>query len=234
MDRSASMSRTGPQPDRRTEVAAVVADIRTRIRDLDIAMTGRARGAQSWCRWCATATSRARSARSTASTAPAASKNRSSRNACRDFARTTNSRILHSDVIIVADAGDFVFYDCVYEELLQSLGPINDDTTVPWTMFNDDVQMGFFGLYDQYLLNILYDRRIRPGMTRAEVEALLPEVLPQVRALGRREQQSKAVQHDPESGHRFSDKIMPIQRALKPVEPRAAGSSNSPPSHRAV
>ncbi len=75
-----------------------------------------------------------------------------------------------------------MFYDCIYEELLQSLGPINDDTTVPWTMFNDDVQMGFFDLYDQYLLNILYDRRIRPGMTRAEVEALLPEVLPQVRA----------------------------------------------------
>ena len=70
-------------------------------------------------------------------------------------------------MIIVADAGDFVFYDCVYEELLQSLGPINDDTTVPWTMFNDDVQMGFFDVYDQYLLNILYDPRIRPGMTRA-------------------------------------------------------------------
>jgi hypothetical protein len=49
-------------------------------------------------------------------------------------------------------------------------------------MFNDDVQMGFFGVYDQYLLNILYDPRIRPGMTRAEVEALLPAVLPAVRA----------------------------------------------------
>ena len=98
------------------------------------------------------------------------------------FRKDETSRILHSDVLIVADAGEFVFYDCIYEELLQSLGPINDDTTVPWTMFNDDVQMGFFDLYDQYLLNILYDRRIRPGMTRAEVEALLPEVLPQVRA----------------------------------------------------
>ena len=74
------------------------------------------------------------------------------------FRKDENSRILHSDVLIVADAGDFVFYDCIYEELLQSLGPINDDTTVPWTMFNDDVQMGFFDLYDQYLLNILYDR----------------------------------------------------------------------------
>ena len=44
-------------------------------------------------------------------------------------------------------------------------------------MFNDDVQMGFFDIYDQYLLNILYDPRIRPGMTRQEVNALLPDVL---------------------------------------------------------
>jgi serine/threonine protein kinase HipA of HipAB toxin-antitoxin module len=48
-------------------------------------------------------------------------------------------------------------------------------------MFNDDVQMGFFDLYDQYLLNILYDSRIRPGMTREQVKALLPDVLPAVR-----------------------------------------------------
>jgi hypothetical protein len=42
--------------------------------------------------------------------------------------------------------------------------------------------MGFFGLYDQFLLNILYDPRIRPGMTRAQVEAVLPVVIPDVRA----------------------------------------------------
>src|SRR5205809_782105 len=44
------------------------------------------------------------------------------------FRKDENSRILHSDVLIVADAGEFVFYDCIYEELLQSIGPINDDT----------------------------------------------------------------------------------------------------------
>jgi hypothetical protein len=49
-------------------------------------------------------------------------------------------------------------------------------------MFNDDVQLGFFGVYDQYLLNILYDPRIRPGMTVSEVRAVLPAVLPAVRA----------------------------------------------------
>ena len=85
-------------------------------------------------------------------------------------------------MILPVDAGDFTFLDCAYEELLQALGPINDDASIPWTMFNDDVQMGFFDLYDQYLLNILYDPRIRPGMTKQEVEAVLPEVLPTVRA----------------------------------------------------
>jgi hypothetical protein len=49
-------------------------------------------------------------------------------------------------------------------------------------MFNDVVQLGFFGVYDQYLLNILYDPRIRPGMTVAQVRAVLPAVLPTVRA----------------------------------------------------
>jgi hypothetical protein len=60
---------------------------------------------------------------------------------------------------------------------LQALGAINDDRSVPWTMFNDDVQMGFFDIYDQFLLNILYDPRIRPGMTKEAVAEILPEVL---------------------------------------------------------
>jgi hypothetical protein len=37
--------------------------------------------------------------------------------------------------------------------------------------------MGFFDIYDQYLLNILYDPRIRPGMARPEIDLLLPDVL---------------------------------------------------------
>jgi hypothetical protein len=91
-------------------------------------------------------------------------------------------RIIGSDVILVVDAGTFVFYDCAYEELLQALGPIRDDPTVPWTMFNDDVQKGFFDRYDQYILNILYHPRVHAGMTRRQVRKLLPDIMPDVRA----------------------------------------------------
>jgi hypothetical protein len=101
------------------------------------------------------------------------------------FRKNERSEIEHSDVILTVDKGDFVFLDCAYEELLQSLGPINDTNSVPWTMFNDQVSMGFFDIYDQYLLNILYHPRIKPGMSVEEVKAVLPEVLADVRAFVR-------------------------------------------------
>ena len=85
-------------------------------------------------------------------------------------------------MILTVDNGDFIFFDCAYEELLQSLGPINDTSSVPWTMFNDNVSMGYFDVYDQYILNLLYDPRIKAGMTVQEVKAVLPDVLADVRA----------------------------------------------------
>src|ERR1043166_8389558 len=98
------------------------------------------------------------------------------------FRKNEKYEIEHSDVILTVDNGDFIFFDCAYEELLQSLGPINDTSSIPWTMFNDSVQMGYFDVYDQYIMNILYDPRIRAGMTVAEVCAVLPAVLADVRA----------------------------------------------------
>jgi len=98
------------------------------------------------------------------------------------FRKNDEYEIQRSDVILTVDSSDFVFHDCAYEELLQSLGPINDTNSVPWTMFNDDVSMGFFDVYDQYIMNILYDPRIRAGMTVDEVRAVLPVILPDVRA----------------------------------------------------
>jgi Protein of unknown function (DUF2927) len=97
------------------------------------------------------------------------------------FSEDPEHRIRRAEVLLTDDGGDFSFLDCAYEELLQALGPINDDRSVPWSMFNDDVQMGFFDVYDQYILNILYDPRVRPGMTRRELEVLLPDILPEIR-----------------------------------------------------
>ena len=176
------MSTTARKPDRRAQLAAVVADIRSRVRNLDIAMADRRDDANVVVTLVRdrdlAATIRALYGTRSGAPHPALAR------AAMPVRLPQGRKLPHPAFrrVLVADAGDFVFYDCVYEELLQSLGPINDDTTVPWTMFNDDVQMGFFDLYDQYLLNILYDPRIRAGMTREAGRALLPEMLPQVRA----------------------------------------------------
>ena len=170
------------KPDRRRQVAEAVADIAARIEHLDIAMTEE-RGAADVAVTLVRNRHFASTIRAFYGRDRARRIQRSLEPQCLSgFSKDEQYRIIHSDVILVVDAGDFIFYDCVYEELLQALGPINDDSSVPWTMFNDDVQKGFFDVYDQYLLNILYDPRVRPGMTREEVRAVLPQVLRSVRA----------------------------------------------------
>lgn len=169
------------RPDRRGQVAAIVADIRARVDHLDIAMA-ESREAANVVVTLVHNRDLLPTIRKFFGGAKARHIQRSLDPQCLSgFRKDDAFRIVHSEVIAVADAGDFIFYDCMYEEILQALGPINDTATIPWTMFNDDVQKGFFGRYDQYLLNILYDPRIRPGMTREEVRALLPQVLPAVR-----------------------------------------------------
>jgi hypothetical protein len=170
------------RPDRRSQVAAVVADIRSRIAGIDIAMTTDRKGANVEVRLL-----RGRdfipALRKAYGAARARQIQKSLDPQCiSGFRKDEQFRIEHSDVFLVADTSNFVFFDCVYEELLQSLGPINDTDEVPWTMFNDDVRMGFFGVYDQYILNILYHPRVRAGMTADEVRGLLPQIMPEVRA----------------------------------------------------
>ena len=164
-------------PDRRSEIATIVADIRSRVNHLDVAVTDDRQAANFVVRLVPERDLK-RTIRSLYGNGRAAQIQRSLSPECLSgIGKDKQFRIRRAEVILPVDAGDFTFYDCAYEELLQALGAINADRSVPWTMFNDNVQMGFFDVYDQYLLNILYDPRIRPGMTKDEVNALLPEVL---------------------------------------------------------
>ena len=164
-------------PDRRAEIEAVIADIRTRVNHLDVAVTNDREAANFTVRLIA-GRDLDRTIRSLYGRDKARRIQQALKPQCLSgIGKDERYRIRRAEVILPVDAGDFTFYDCAYEELLQALGAINDDRSVPWTMFNDDVQMGFFDVYDQYLLNILYDPRLRPGMTKQEVNALLPDVM---------------------------------------------------------
>jgi hypothetical protein len=167
--------------NRKAQLARIVADIATRVQHLDIAMADSSDGANVVVKLV-----RDRDLNRTISTFYGSDRAREIRRnldpqCLSGFRKNEKYEIEHSDVILTVDNGDFIFFDCAYEELLQSLGPINDTNSVPWTMFNDSVQMGFFDVYDQYIMNILYDPRIRAGMTVQEVKAVLPQVLADVR-----------------------------------------------------
>ena len=164
-------------PDRRAEIATIVADIRSRVNHLDVAVTNNREDAN-FVVMLVGKHNLIPTIRSRYGANRAQQIQQSLHPQCLSgIGKDELYRIRRAEVILPVDAGEFTFYDCAYEELLQALGTINDDQSVPWTMFNDDVQMGFFDVYDQYLLNILYDPRIRPGMTKQQVGAILPEVL---------------------------------------------------------
>jgi hypothetical protein len=172
----------GARADRKAQLAKIVADIAQRVQHLDIAMVEKSEDAnvsvklvrdRELYRTIATHYGKERAREIKSSLDP---------QCLSGFRKNEKFEIEHSDVILTVDSGDFVFLDCAYEELLQSLGPINDTSSVPWTMFNDKVSMGFFDVYDQYILNLLYDPRIKAGMTIGEVNAVLPDVLSDVRA----------------------------------------------------
>jgi hypothetical protein len=172
----------GNRADRKAQLAKIVADIASRVQHLDIAMAGNLEDANVQVKLV-----RDRDLQRTIATFYGSERAREIKSSLdpqclSGFRKNEKFEIEHSDVILTIDNGDFVFFDCAYEELLQSLGPINDTESVPWTMFNDNVSMGYFDVYDQYLLNLLYDPRIKPGMTVQDVKAVLPDVMADVRA----------------------------------------------------
>ena len=171
---------------RKMQLAAVVADIGMRVQHLDIAMAGTRETATIEVRLV-----RDRDLYPTIEKLYGSERAREIRTSLdpqclSGFRKNDKFEIEHSDVFLASDVSSFTFFDCAYEELLQALGPINDTGSVPWTMFNDQVQMGFFDVYDQYILNVLYDPRITPGMTVEEVKAVLPEALADARAFVRK------------------------------------------------
>jgi hypothetical protein len=90
---------------------------------------------------------------------------------------TADGAIVRSVSFIIVDKGDDVFLDCAYHELLHAFGLSNHDQRNPWTTLNQKRMVGYLTIYDRSLLTLLYDERIKPGMTARQVRALLPGLI---------------------------------------------------------
>ncbi|EBA06428.1 DUF2927 domain-containing protein [Sagittula stellata] len=75
--------------------------------------------------------------------------------------------------VIRSEHPDLMRRSCVHEEMAQGFGLTNDSPTARPTIFNDDDEFALLTRHDELLLKILYDPRLRPGMSP---EAALPIV----------------------------------------------------------
>lgn len=75
--------------------------------------------------------------------------------------------------VIRAEHPDLMRLSCVHEELAQGLGLANDSPRARPSVFNDDEEFALLTRMDEILLRILYDPRLRPGMTEAEARPIV-------------------------------------------------------------
>ena len=85
---------------------------------------------------------------------------------------------IHStDVVIVSDRDERTFNRCLVEEVLQGLGPLADRGHKGYSVFNSASQHSSFTMHDRVLLSALYDPRIKPGMSKAQVKNVISKVI---------------------------------------------------------
>jgi hypothetical protein len=70
--------------------------------------------------------------------------------------------------VIRSEHPDLLRRSCIHEEVAQGLGLGNDDPRARPSIFNDDDEFALLTTHDELLLKILYDPRLRPGMTARE------------------------------------------------------------------
>ena len=79
-------------------------------------------------------------------------------------------------VLIRAEHPPLTRLSCVHEEMAQAMGLPNDSPEARPSLFNDDLEFALLTEHDAVLLRMLYDKRLHPGMTAAEVRPLLPAI----------------------------------------------------------
>ncbi len=76
---------------------------------------------------------------------------------------------------------DALLRSCVEEELTQAMGLPNDDAGVRPSIFNDEKEFGVLTAHDELLLRILYDSRLKPGMTPETAMPVVRKIIAELR-----------------------------------------------------
>jgi hypothetical protein len=75
--------------------------------------------------------------------------------------------------LIRAEHPDLIRRSCIHEEVAQGLGLANDSPRVRPSIFNDDEEFALLTSHDEMLLRILYDPRLKLGMSADEARPVV-------------------------------------------------------------
>lgn len=73
---------------------------------------------------------------------------------------------------------------CIHEELAQGLGLANDSPAARPSIFNDDEEFGLLTTHDELLLKMLYDRRLKSGMTAEQAAPIVKTIATELTGAG--------------------------------------------------
>lgn len=99
-------------------------------------------------------------------------------NFCTVFAYSRGAEPVYSNAValIRAELPPLLQTSCIHEELAQGMGLANDSLSARPSIFNDDEEFALLTRHDELLLKILYDPRLRPGMSAAEAEPVVRQI----------------------------------------------------------
>ncbi|MEM1383729.1 MAG: DUF2927 domain-containing protein [Pseudomonadota bacterium] len=97
------------------------------------------------------------------------------------FSRDAPDEIVFGMVVIGSEVTGLLRQSCLHEEITQALGLGNDHPEVRPSIFNDDEEFALLTEHDEWLLRILYDRRLEIGMTDEEALPLVRQIVSDIR-----------------------------------------------------
>lgn len=93
------------------------------------------------------------------------------------FADPTNPALYSAVLVLIrAEHPPLTRLSCVHEEMAQAMGLPNDSPVARPSLFSDSLEFALLTEHDEILLRMLYDPRLRPGMTAEEARPLLPDI----------------------------------------------------------
>jgi hypothetical protein len=83
-----------------------------------------------------------------------------------------SSKYTRAFAVVRAELPDLLRLSCFHEEIAQGLGLANDSQSARPSIFNDDEEFALLTTQDEYMLRMLYDRALQPGMTEAQARPI--------------------------------------------------------------